>query len=216
MSIASYLPRSTLPIIKASVAQAFDITVRELESDRRARRVARPRQVAMFLSRELTTRSLPEIGRAFGGRDHTTVMHACRTIENLMPRDLALKSIVEDLRQRLPTDMVPPAPDSLDEAAKRARNDVVLQAKTMGGSTVIGDPSDMRSALYEVFGEKRISRGDVMGGDQIELLVSSVGTWSLVSVSADGSHAKMIAHGKRWQKVNGSKPVAAPDAEVWP
>ena len=55
----------------------------DFHSPQRARRVARPRQVAMYLSRKLTTRSLPEIGRRFGGRDHTTVLHACRRIEAL-------------------------------------------------------------------------------------------------------------------------------------
>ena len=67
--------------IKIAVAAEYGVSVIDLESDRRALAVARPRQAAMWLCRRLTGRSLPEIGRMFGGRDHTTVMHACKTVE---------------------------------------------------------------------------------------------------------------------------------------
>jgi len=63
--------------------------------------VARPRQVAMFLARELTSRSLPDIGRRFGGRDHTTVLHACRRIEALCKSDPVFQQEVEFLRKVL-------------------------------------------------------------------------------------------------------------------
>src|SRR5207249_11514021 len=66
-----------------------------------ARAVARPRQVAMYLAKQLTTRSLPEIGRKFGGRDHTTVMHAVRKIEELTRTDPSLAEDVELLRRML-------------------------------------------------------------------------------------------------------------------
>ncbi len=72
-----------------------------MTSDRRARIVARPRQVAMYLAKQLTTRSLPEIGRKFGGRDHTTVIHAVRKIDELMLTDPALAEDVELLRRML-------------------------------------------------------------------------------------------------------------------
>jgi chromosomal replication initiator protein len=65
------------------VAEYFKIRVADLLSKRRNRSIARPRQVAMALARELTNHSLPEIGDAFGGRDHTTVMHACERIRAL-------------------------------------------------------------------------------------------------------------------------------------
>jgi chromosomal replication initiator protein len=70
-------------------------------SARRARSVARPRQIAMYLSKQLTTRSLPEIGRKFGGRDHTTVIHAVRKIEQLREEDAALDEDVDLLRRML-------------------------------------------------------------------------------------------------------------------
>ena len=67
--------------IKMAVAEEYGVSAIDLESDRRAHAVAHPRQAAMWLCRRLTGRSLPEIGRHFGGRDHTTVMHACRAVE---------------------------------------------------------------------------------------------------------------------------------------
>jgi chromosomal replication initiator protein len=72
-----------------------------MSSARRSRAVARPRQVAMYLSKQLTSRSLPEIGRAFGGRDHTTVMHAVRKIEELVKTDSAFAEDVELLTRML-------------------------------------------------------------------------------------------------------------------
>ena len=70
-------------------------------SARRARAVARPRQVAMYLAKQLTSRSLPEIGRKFGGRDHTTVMHAVRKIDELKQSDSALSEDIDLLRRML-------------------------------------------------------------------------------------------------------------------
>jgi len=70
-------------------------------SSRRARAVARPRQIAMYLAKQLTARSLPEIGRKFGGRDHTTVMHAVRKVEELKATDNGFSEDVELLRRML-------------------------------------------------------------------------------------------------------------------
>jgi len=72
-----------------------------MHSARRARTVARPRQVAMYLSKQLTPRSLPEIGRKFGGRDHTTVMHAVKKVEELCSEDRSFAEDVELLRRML-------------------------------------------------------------------------------------------------------------------
>ena len=69
--------------IQKTVADYYKLRVADLLSKRRSRSIARPRQVAMALAKELTSHSLPEIGDAFGGRDHTTVLHACRRIESL-------------------------------------------------------------------------------------------------------------------------------------
>ena len=74
-----------------------------MTSSRSARAVARPRQVAMYLAKQLTSRSLPEIGRKFGGRDHTTVMHAVRKIEELRAADRTLAEDIELLRRMLET-----------------------------------------------------------------------------------------------------------------
>jgi chromosomal replication initiator protein len=93
--------RVTIDEIQKRVAEHFNIKMAEMTSSRRARIVARPRQVAMYLAKQLTSRSLPEIGRKFGGRDHTTVMHACRKIEELSASDRALAEDVELLRRML-------------------------------------------------------------------------------------------------------------------
>jgi len=93
--------KTSIEDIQRKTAEYYKLDVRDFQSPQRARRVARPRQVAMYLSRQLTTRSLPEIGRRFGGRDHTTVLHACRRIEALCMEDHAFKTEVEFLRTLL-------------------------------------------------------------------------------------------------------------------
>jgi chromosomal replication initiator protein len=93
--------RVTIEEIQKRVAEHFNIKLSEIHSARRARAVARPRQVAMYLSKQLTSRSLPEIGKKFGGRDHTTVIHAVKTIEALMANDRTLAEDVELLRRML-------------------------------------------------------------------------------------------------------------------
>ena len=93
--------RITIEEIQRRVAEHYNIKLSEMSSERRARAVARPRQVAMFLSKQLTSRSLPEIGRKFGGRDHTTVMHAVRKIEELRLSDAAIAEDVELLKRTL-------------------------------------------------------------------------------------------------------------------
>ena len=93
--------RVTIDEIQRRVAEHFNIRLSEMTSERRARAVARPRQIAMYLAKQLTTRSLPEIGRKFGGRDHTTVMHAVRKIEELTLSDRALAEDVELLHRML-------------------------------------------------------------------------------------------------------------------
>ena len=93
--------RVTIEEIQKRVAEHFNIRTSDMHSARRARSVARPRQVAMYLAKQLTTRSLPEIGRKFGGRDHTTVMHAVRKVEELRERDSGFAEDVELLRRML-------------------------------------------------------------------------------------------------------------------
>ncbi len=95
--------RVTIDEIQKRVAEHYNIRLADMHSARRARAVARPRQVAMFLCKQLTPRSLPEIGRKFGGRDHTTVIHAVRRIEELRTSDRTLHEDIEMLRRMLET-----------------------------------------------------------------------------------------------------------------
>jgi len=93
--------RVTIDDIQKKVAEHFKVRQADMSSPRRARAVARPRQVAMYLCKQLTTKSLPEIGRKFGGRDHTTVMHAVRKVEELRAIDAAFAEDVDLLRRML-------------------------------------------------------------------------------------------------------------------
>ena len=93
--------RVTIEDIQKRVAEHFNIRIADMHSARRSRAVARPRQVAMYLSKQLTARSLPEIGRKFGGRDHTTVMHAVRKVDELSRADVSFAEDVELLRRML-------------------------------------------------------------------------------------------------------------------
>jgi chromosomal replication initiator protein len=93
--------RITIEDIQKRVAEHYNIRLADMHSPRRARSVARPRQVAMYLAKQLTTRSLPEIGRKFGGRDHTTVMHAVRKIDELRAADPELSEDIDLLKRML-------------------------------------------------------------------------------------------------------------------
>lgn len=91
----------TVDNIQKTVAEYYKIKVADLLAKRRSRSVARPRQIAMALSKELTNHSLPEIGDAFGGRDHTTVLHACRKIEQLREESYDIKEDLSNLIRKL-------------------------------------------------------------------------------------------------------------------
>jgi chromosomal replication initiator protein len=93
----------TINNIQKTVAEYFKIKVSDLLSKRRNRSLARPRQIAMTLAKELTNHSLPEIADAFGGRDHTTVMHACRTVKSLLISDTNLAEDYRNLMRILST-----------------------------------------------------------------------------------------------------------------
>ncbi len=90
-------PNDVSKIVRG-VALAFGVSEKEILGTSRLRGVLKPRQVAMYLARELTGLSLPRIGAAFGGRDHTTVLHSCRKVEEDMTRDRGLAKQVNDLR----------------------------------------------------------------------------------------------------------------------
>ena len=91
----------TIPNIQRVVAEYYNIRVSDLLSSRRSRSVTRPRQVAMSLAKTLTNHSLPEIGESFGGRDHTTVIHACEKVKELMQTNLEIDEDFKKLRRHL-------------------------------------------------------------------------------------------------------------------
>jgi len=93
--------RITIDEIQRKVAEHFNLRLSDMHSSRRARNVARPRQIAMYLAKQLTSRSLPEIGRKFGGRDHTTVMHAVRKVEELIADDAQIAQDTDVIRRAL-------------------------------------------------------------------------------------------------------------------
>jgi len=91
----------TVDNIQKTVADYYKVRMADLLSKRRSRSVARPRQVAMALAKELTSHSLPEIGDAFGGRDHTTVLHACKRIKELRDTEQRIKEDYSNLLRTL-------------------------------------------------------------------------------------------------------------------
>ena len=91
----------TIDNIQRTVAEYYKIRVADLLSKSRRRSITRPRQVAMSLAKELTTHSLPEIGDAFGGRDHTTVLHACRRIKELRDTENRVREDYQNLLRTL-------------------------------------------------------------------------------------------------------------------
>lgn len=99
--LRSHDRRITIDEIQRKVTEHYNLRMSDMHSARRARNVARPRQVAMYLAKQLTSRSLPEIGRKFGGRDHTTVMHAVRKIEELIEEDTQIAQDVDVVRRAL-------------------------------------------------------------------------------------------------------------------
>lgn len=126
MPTAANKPRITIAMVQRAVADHFGIKPEEMTSDRRAREVARPRQVAMYLCTIFTPRSLPEIGRRFGGRDHTTIMHGIRQIEKLraelpeLDNDIkALSVALTRMRGAEPVVLPPPSvPSTRPETAE--------------------------------------------------------------------------------------------------
>jgi chromosomal replication initiator protein len=93
--------RVSVDDIQRKVAEHYNIRLSDMHSPRRARTVARPRQIAMYLAKALTEHSLPEIGRKFGGRDHTTIMHGVRRIEELVGTDQSIQEDVELLKRAI-------------------------------------------------------------------------------------------------------------------
>ena len=91
----------TIDLIQSIVCRFFKISKNEMLSSRRSRYLVRPRQTAVYLAKMLTSKSLPEIGREFSGRDHTTVIHSVKTIEKLRIKDNELNSNIENLKNQI-------------------------------------------------------------------------------------------------------------------
>jgi chromosomal replication initiator protein len=98
--------------IKRATARHYGVPLIEMESSRRHHIVVRPRQVAMYLAKTMTPRSLPEIGRRFGGKDHTTVIHAVRKIDALVKKDQELADTIAAIREELGEERRPPSEGS--------------------------------------------------------------------------------------------------------
>jgi chromosomal replication initiator protein len=91
----------TIERIQELVSDSFGLSLGELCGDKRSQNIVYPRQVAMYLSRELTDSSLPKIGKQFGGRDHTTVIHATSKIARMIREDRDVYNLVQDLTKRI-------------------------------------------------------------------------------------------------------------------
>ena len=91
----------TIPEIQAKVAKYFHVTVSELRGKKRVKSIVIPRQIAMYLARELTDASLPKIGHDFGGKDHTTVIHAHDKIAKAVETDVDIKKDIDELTKEL-------------------------------------------------------------------------------------------------------------------
>ena len=87
--------------IQKTVASFFHISLQEMLSQRRSRSLARPRQIAMYLSKKFTSKSLPDIGRKFSNRDHTTVIHAVKKINELIEKDESIKNNIIEIKKQL-------------------------------------------------------------------------------------------------------------------
>jgi chromosomal replication initiator protein len=94
-------PRVKIEDIQRATALQFGLTKTDLLSQRRTKQIVGPRQIAMYLAKVMTVRSLPDIGKRFGGRDHTTVLHAVRKIEREIQTDAALKRVIEALKNAI-------------------------------------------------------------------------------------------------------------------
>ena len=95
------MPEVSVERIQETVVERFGISLQELTGDLRSQSIVYPRQVAMYLSRELTDSSLPKIGREFGGRDHTTVIHATSKIARMIREDRSVYNLVQELTARI-------------------------------------------------------------------------------------------------------------------
>ena len=91
----------TAELVMRTVCDFYTVSMRDLIGPTRKREITVPRQIAMYLTRELTGMSLPQIGEVFGGRDHTTIMHSCKVMENAINKDSSMKNLVNAVKNRV-------------------------------------------------------------------------------------------------------------------
>lgn len=120
----------TIRAIQAVTCRFYGVSMTDLLSRRRSKRISFPRQVACFLSKEITRQSLPEIGRRFGGRDHTTILHSIRKIEKMLDADPAFAIQVNAIRKKL---------DEQNSGENRIVADQALGAGASGGASAGAD-----------------------------------------------------------------------------
>ena len=87
----------SIEMVQKMVAERLNVSLVDLRSKKRNKNIVLPRQIAMYIARQLTSLSLPEIGGAFGGKDHTTVLHSCKKIEKNLKSDITLKNSINEL-----------------------------------------------------------------------------------------------------------------------
>jgi|GEM_PF-5564182 len=133
--MAETSPRPRLDEIRAVVAAWYNLTPQAMTAPTRRRRAARPRQIAMALARDITGLSLPQIGRRFGGRDHTTVLWACRKVQQLAQDDAAFAADLLDIRAavyRFVQNETRPALGQADTYLAAIRDDIFAMAAIFG------------------------------------------------------------------------------------
>ena len=187
----------TIKSIQKRVAQEFGVRVTEMKSERRARRVSHPRQVAMYLCHRLTSQSYPAIGGAFGGRDHTTVMHAKGAVEERMERDPELRKIVRALERELGHQIrATTAKHDLSQIQLEAASAATRDFKNGEFSELAGRAEDLATALQETFNELPAAAGQIHDGRDITLFASETGTWTIMVT--EHQTATLVMHGEAW------------------
>jgi len=183
--------------IKQHVGFRFNIAVSKLESKSRKKHIIRPRQMAMFLAREMTPQSLAEIGRRFGNRDHKTVHHAIAVINDLIGKDQKIAADVQIIRNQIKNYPIFANDNDFEFALKQAQQANIKKSKSKAGFVATGAATCMRKNLFELYREKPKSNGKNQNGLTMELLVSSNGSWSILEINGN-DEARLVESGKDW------------------
>lgn len=194
--------KASISLIKRYVADGFGVPVASLSDPSRLRKYARPRQVAMYFGRKMTVLSTAGIGRAFGGRDHTTVMHSVKKVAELMAQDPDFRRQVEDVRSGIEAALEDAELAEIDLRNLQGddRRAALRQVKRTPGGRAIGSYRQMLHDLNREFGEKLVHGAADAFGSEIKFLVSENGTWSMLSLfTSDGLNARLVTFGEGWK-----------------